>query len=64
MAPSLSLGRPGPEAGGIIIIQNITNDQNSPHLINGLHTPAHMGREQKGETDHALKHYKLITSIT
>jgi len=64
IAPSFSLGLPGPGDGDIIIIQNITNDQSSPHLINGLHTPAETGRELKGATDHALKHYKPITYIT
>jgi hypothetical protein len=62
-APSVSLGLLGPKDRGIMIIQNITNDQSSPHLINGLHTPAQMGREQKGATDHALRYYKPITYI-
>jgi len=64
IAPSIGLGLPGPEDGGIIIIRNVTNDQSSPHLLNGLHTPVQMGREQKGATGHALKHYKPITYIT
>jgi hypothetical protein len=61
--PSFSLGLPGPEDGGIIIIQNILMTKGSLHLMKGLHTPALMGREQKVETDHTLKHYKTITYI-
>jgi hypothetical protein len=64
IALSISLGLHGPEDRGIIIILNITNDQSSPHLLNGLHTPAQRGREQKGATGHALKHYKPINYIT
>jgi hypothetical protein len=57
IVPSISLELPGPEDGGIIINQNILMTKGSLHLINGLHTPALMGRGQKGKRDHTLKHH-------